>query len=70
MRMAELLSLGVDLGRDRVMMLLRYTDWGPTPAAVLYQDIVAAGKGFLEPAFPGGVVRGMENGGNTCYIDR
>ncbi|CAM9680280.1 unnamed protein product, partial [Choristocarpus tenellus] len=69
LRMGVLLSLGVQLDRDRLTTLLRYTDWGPKHAAALYQDLVAAEKGFLEPPCPGTAIRGMENGGNTCYID-
>lgn len=48
----------------------RYRDWGPEAATAFYQDLVAAGKGLLEKITPGDAVRGMENGGNTCYIDR
>lgn len=48
----------------------RYKDWGPEAATALYQDLVAAGKGLLEKVTPGAAIRGMENGGNTCYIDR
>lgn len=47
-----------------------YKDWGPHPATALYQDLIATGKGSLEKVTPGAAVRGMENGGNTCYIDR
>lgn len=48
----------------------RYNDWGPEAATALYQDLKAAGKGFLEKVTPGETLRGVENGGNTCYIDR
>lgn len=48
----------------------RFKDWGPTAATALYQDLVAAGKGQLDAVTPGAPVRGIENGGNTCYIDR
>eukprot|EP00903_Cladosiphon_okamuranus_P021797 g20043.t1 len=68
-RLAELMSFGVDLPNDMLITLLRFKDWGPTSATALYQDLVAAGKGQLNAVTPGAPVRGMANGGNTCYID-
>ncbi|CAM9177600.1 unnamed protein product [Ectocarpus sp. 8 AP-2014] len=68
-RVAELMSFGVDLPYEMLLTLLRYKDWGPEAATALYQSLVAAGKGLLEKVNPGAPVRGMQNGGNTCYID-
>ncbi|KAG5187751.1 hypothetical protein JKP88DRAFT_306632 [Tribonema minus] len=71
LRMAQLASLHVaGLGEAELVLLLRHCDWSAQRAAALYQELVAAGKGFLEPvpAAPERV-RGATNGGNTCYLD-
>eukprot|EP00752_Nemacystus_decipiens_P009870 g8806.t2 len=68
-RLAELMSFGVDLPNEMLITMLRFKDWGPTEATALYQDLVAAGKGQLNAVTPGAPIRGIENGGNTCYID-